>query len=1611
MILPQSSIRPLPRSLWLLLPLLLSRANAQSVQGFVYWDSDFNGILSEGVLDRYGTVVRELENGVVNVRIEVRQCGSIDGESIIQGLTGWLSNYVEVPGNSNIHAKAGYYKIDVSSNVNTKGRDRLLQKGRTGCLITKEEVGAINSGNSLGDDGATNSVGDAGCYLVVSSPKDYEITTTFPIPHSYGFYGWSNASSEETNSIVDDIFNWIPYKDIGPFTTDGGNEDTRINRGYQTRTTECFGFNKDNGEWYAWKDESLAFGDERNEAEENDGDFEVKGSGAVEIAMPNSRLYGYDRYLTQTSYNLDDVLSISPVGMSKALWPLPLRVKSDVYLGLKFNDNGPLEGRFQFQPTSENEALAASKWRPQSNLNREPSSPNIFSADTVHAENESLLDNIDGILADVSNFEDVVKSFLRDEVLYASGDGSLERMLTSLDIAVLEQWSMVKISDSEASLNETRHLRILSATTIPDIVLPPCRLRGSNINNHRILRSMPTPQTVFYLQVYGTYEIRTTSEIAPIIQTIKAFGKLVSSTINRKRDDLLRNIRTRTGIDGPECYRPTSSINDTDDDTESLSSYNAISIGLGSPNAFACEDLLPLYYSHLSEMVAREDVGHTANSGENVQLSKALEALKEEDAFYGSNRIQGEKSSSAPSSLIPITLSIFLFLLVAAAGTGWVIYERRRRATIRKRKRILKERRAMEKSSKKNAGINPIDNSHKSKADARASSSDDDIELGRRFDDSRKTSRENSDLEQSILSGLDHHVSRESGLNHFDSSILVDHRTFKTSQAEICEVASTENDDTKNMTRIIEKSSINYANAFSRKSLGKAFLSFQKSTTRIMLGEVDISDSEDITSDSDRGRMDGKKLAESLASPIATVPLALSPTPNRKMFTSALINAHSSLTRPRKPPLDRNVERDQTGTRSRTTQSKTLASGVEASGLISLSVPNADSSNSSDNHSFSSESFDELSPAPTFNVCTSARESDIAMSEDQHFSLDTFTMQRSSQPVDSNSDDSRSSTSINISSDSHYSSSESSSEVILWNKKNDKDCNGKSIKNRHQNYNQKEKASDRPTARMGHNASETDLIVLDAAPTTVNETLSSNSMAESISHKDSYLRYEPDTKRDLRHFLIDSEMKHPSCDMESSDYDSSNNSSNKSSGSSSSESSSGVIVLKKTDVNDSEPKFNKKRHQNYRQERGEVSDRPTAKRSTKASGRHLINGDPASTAHKERLSSGVVKGSKSRSDRHLHYEKRLERLHSDDYPKERVRSKIPSLQKHKTERRISLPEPRGVDYHVRLHPHAISEPCLVPGRDVALVESMHRLSSGTKAERHKHGLLNTKSKSHLRKSIPNRQQVEQKARKKIEHPSKYHSHSNTRHDHLGDSKLRKASAKVPRGQTFDKKLQMARVETSNDNAPKSNDSVIEAHTDKQNRHESQLHESILTKTADYLPRGLESAGTKRVKKHEPSRSWTNSSKSKSGSDLDYSSNMRISLQSNCSTRKSSRPRDSRKVSDVTSGEKRRSAKPDPPAQSELQKHNTRKVAIEKLNSLKSSLKSSLKGTKLSEAATSILECADGTDNDAYKDEKKLKGRSKKSSHSARASELSSSNPRETSSSRKLSRDIRYNSKR
>lgn len=95
---------------------------------------------------------------------------------------------------------------------------------------------------------------------------------------------------------------------MGPISYEEVTGDDVINRGYQTRTSECFGYNTDNKQWYVWKDLSLDTNEESSYDEED--------AKAILVNIPNTKTYGYDRYLTLNSYNYDGVLSISPVGMT-----------------------------------------------------------------------------------------------------------------------------------------------------------------------------------------------------------------------------------------------------------------------------------------------------------------------------------------------------------------------------------------------------------------------------------------------------------------------------------------------------------------------------------------------------------------------------------------------------------------------------------------------------------------------------------------------------------------------------------------------------------------------------------------------------------------------------------------------------------------------------------------------------------------------------------------------------------------------------------------------------------------------------------------------------------------------------------------------------------------------------------------------------------------------------------------------------------------------------------------------------------------------------------------------------------------------------------------------
>ena len=330
------------------------------------------------------------------------------------------------------------------------------------------------------------------------------------------------------------------------------------------------------------------------------------------------------------------------IGMAENMWPLPLRVKSDVYLGLKFLESKKLKGRFQYEPTSEEQAVTASKYRPHHALTSEMTDEeaasvlSVFSSDGAVAPDEFvLLDNVDGILSDMSNLQDVVQSFLQARALAPSRDSGLEQVMISLNVDAVEEWSMVVINDAKAK-SERRYLRGRE-TSLPMPSKNNLRSRG----NRNLI--MTEPHIMFHFQVYGTYSSRASSDVSSIVRTINGFGNVLEHAINTQHNDLIQAIRDRTGFDGPECITSSENTNDTD----ALEAYSVIDFGgPGSFKTLACEDRLPTFFYDLNELESRGVTNHNASLTERVELSVALDALKKESKVYDVYAVEEETETS-----------------------------------------------------------------------------------------------------------------------------------------------------------------------------------------------------------------------------------------------------------------------------------------------------------------------------------------------------------------------------------------------------------------------------------------------------------------------------------------------------------------------------------------------------------------------------------------------------------------------------------------------------------------------------------------------------------------------------------------------------------------------------------------------------------------------------------------------------------------------------------------------------------------------------------------------------------------------------------------------------
>eukprot|EP00970_Alexandrium_tamarense_P013314 scaffold3337_cov204-Alexandrium_tamarense.AAC.16 len=714
-------------------------ATAQSLQGFIYWDSNADGIFTHNVLDEEsGVYKQELENGVVDVRVGVRRCGDGGGGG---------------EGHSPIYPGGGYWRVDlgegrrelgildhlgeVDTNNNNYyyGGDRKLQDSNAveGCFIKDSNLSNINSS---GRDAS-----GAGCYLVVSSPKDYEITSSFPLPSDWN-------SKEGTRD--EETFHWMPFQDMDSTssttnaTAGGGSNggvdlENVVNRGYQARTAECFGYHAEKREWYVWNTDGSAATDVATSS----GGGGDGGTEATPIAVPNDYLYSYDSYLdSQPSY--DHTLSITPLGMLENSWPLPLRVKSDLVLGLRF-DEDPLDNtgrgeedfvwlndrifedrdssseesggggggttkekgvpRFQFLPTSMSNAVSSSTFVDDQNSTATLSS---YSSSSTVAEELYTHTNTYGILPSPSNLQNVLETFLTEMVVKANQKKGNEMQFVNVD--VVEEWSMVKVLDKKVNIMG-RGLRgaLLDSTLFE--VLPTSssdeldgtasnHLRGGNLiskhQHQRRTEKMIKPHLVFELQAIAKYNARTTN-LQTALSTTKNFGTLLSNTINRSREDLIAKIRQRSGYRGLEC-NPKSSGAQEDEDDGLVSSIpiaigdggsvedDVIEIDLGVVNRFDCDQLLPLYYYDLEGLAAR--VESNSNRGE---LAKAVQLLSTEDGFYDGESLYAEQEGNSPGGGGAPTVVIAVVGVVCAllfTGGGWVVYERRRRKRVREKKRL-----------------------------------------------------------------------------------------------------------------------------------------------------------------------------------------------------------------------------------------------------------------------------------------------------------------------------------------------------------------------------------------------------------------------------------------------------------------------------------------------------------------------------------------------------------------------------------------------------------------------------------------------------------------------------------------------------------------------------------------------------------------------------------------------------------------------------------------------------------------------------------------------------------------------------------------------------------
>lgn len=341
-----------------------------TIQGFIYWDENSNGILDDTNNNNYSAAnsnannnaaANELLNGIIDTQIQLRHCSDFtsfsttgDGQSIASTISSWHPYNMggKFEGHNEIYPGGGYWRLDLEDDYTAgSGGNGAGGGAGKGCLLTDEDLITIQKSNQGG--AALAASARVGCYLVISSPENYQITSSFPLRHlNYherrfaapldsgaagnvvgGNSNEGGATVETTKASASSnqvVFDWIPHHDVAAETTSSStttSQSSSINHGYHARTLQCFGYHPTKRMWYSYTPTTSS----------SSGASASSTSAVITpIATPNEQQYNYDTLIYGPSGNpneidvYDTTLSMTPIGMSESGWPLDLRVSTDV---------------------------------------------------------------------------------------------------------------------------------------------------------------------------------------------------------------------------------------------------------------------------------------------------------------------------------------------------------------------------------------------------------------------------------------------------------------------------------------------------------------------------------------------------------------------------------------------------------------------------------------------------------------------------------------------------------------------------------------------------------------------------------------------------------------------------------------------------------------------------------------------------------------------------------------------------------------------------------------------------------------------------------------------------------------------------------------------------------------------------------------------------------------------------------------------------------------------------------------------------------------------------------------------------------------------------------